>query len=296
MSSASGARGRGLFAIERNQIGGNGFYPQLAQHRDHLPTVIGRVVGDCMQALPHGIGKRVPGEAFVVHHAVQVLRRELRYEVDVVMVHFLEFRAHRGEIREHRAGDTRGWRTALDALVPHPFGAVKVREGVANGTKTRSQIACELFAGERGAGVQCPQIGPQIVLVQNTEQFRRHHQFPPGNSLYTSYGPESMWNEAQVAESVQTLSFRSRLAGEESLFLLELNRGGIPLPQGGIGMKSNKSYFASTIRGAPPAHRDVPRSNGTIRRRKESFLVARRGNIPPRRGRSFRPRPQIGRA
>jgi hypothetical protein len=76
-----------------------------------------------------------------------------------------------------------GRRSTLEAFIPYPFGAIKMRERVTDGSETRAKIARELFVRQSGARIQSPQVSPQVVLEQEKQQIRRHHEIPPRNNF-----------------------------------------------------------------------------------------------------------------
>ena len=97
-SGASGARARGLFAIEADQVRRSRLCPQLAQQRDDLTAVIGAMVGELMQALPQRICELRACQALVADDALQILWREACSVFNIVAVDLFQLGAHRSKI------------------------------------------------------------------------------------------------------------------------------------------------------------------------------------------------------
>src|ERR1700748_200003 len=75
-SPGSGARGDGTFAIEMHEVGEQRLGVELAQHRGDLAAMIGAVIDDVLERLPHGIGVDPEVHGFVLDDAIEVLLRE----------------------------------------------------------------------------------------------------------------------------------------------------------------------------------------------------------------------------
>ena len=75
-ASCFGGRLRGAFAIERNQIGADGFRAKLTQQRGNLAAMIGAVVREVLQHLPQRRGLRHAGRSCVMNYALHFFRRQ----------------------------------------------------------------------------------------------------------------------------------------------------------------------------------------------------------------------------
>ena len=64
------SRAVALFAVEKNQIGGDGFGAELAEHGRDLAAMIGAVIDEVLQHLPERRGLRHAGRRLVLHDAL----------------------------------------------------------------------------------------------------------------------------------------------------------------------------------------------------------------------------------
>ena len=130
---ASGGGGYGAFAVEVHEIGEDGLGAKLAEHCGDLAAVIGAVIDDVLERLPHGIGVDAEVQGFVLDDPVEIGLRERADEIQEIGGAGSPFRFERGEVVDLREIGESGWGFAFEALEPDGFGAVHVGERVADG-------------------------------------------------------------------------------------------------------------------------------------------------------------------